>query len=106
MLEKYLYYTGNVLNKARFRYLYLSNPKRIYPPDAALIILYTIRPYKISLKYRNKYPEAMAYFVLSFSVMATLDFFFLSHSIILFGIFFGVLARLEIQKKAKIVGAL
>ena len=50
-------------------------------------------------RYKNKYPEILAYFALSFSVMATLDFFVQTTTIILFGIFFGVLARLTIQEK-------
>ncbi|MCD4722096.1 MAG: O-antigen ligase family protein [Desulfobacula sp.] len=49
-------------------------------------------------KYRDKYPEILAYFVLSFSVMATLDFLLQTSTIILFGIFFAVLARLSIQE--------
>jgi O-antigen ligase len=59
---------------------------------------------KKSWRFKEKHPAVMAYFLYAFLVMATLDFFFRAHTIILFGIFLGLLARLEIQSNANEVG--
>lgn len=54
--------------------------------------------------FKDKYPEVIVYFILSFSVMVTLDFLFDDSTILLFGIFLGILARLEIQEHENTVG--
>jgi O-antigen ligase len=59
---------------------------------------------KKSWRLKEKHPAVMAYFLYAFSVMTTLDFFFQAHTIILFGIFLGILARLGIQPIENEVG--
>lgn len=43
---------------------------------------------------RREYPDILSYFLMAFFAMATLDFFFLSNEILLFGIFLGLLGQI------------
>jgi len=50
---------------------------------------------------RREYPEILSYFLMAFFAMTTLDFFFLSNEILLFGIFLGLLGQISSHYKAE-----
>lgn len=127
-LNSYKYYWGRVAESPLFGYGYENfnwkkNPeiklqeKGIHKSDIGITHFFyengalglfwffamVLLVIKKSWRFKDKYPEVMAYFLYAFSVMATLDFFFAGHTIILFGIFLGILARLEKQKNENIV---